>query len=352
MRQFVSFTLYNRKTEEQVRNLTFNSLDYDRVTPFFGVALTTGMDIVTFGTLYIGNPPAELAKGLINQVFSITIGYEGLNGDTSNQAKVFVGQCVQQPYFTEQNNGTDQILNIPLIVSSTPYDNYVIDIKKNTDKLEDALKQCSKNLVWSQKAIEMKANTVTQDLHGQRNNFSDIDFINHFRNEQIQINIYPNGMWYIYSLSESVASTNVSSTQTGDKIKGFEIYNQAYVPSEHINIVPTAIKSKYAVIGLDGTFDIDLACVIPQAINCSAVVIENLGKNINIYETASNSSNLDTTSSGGFIIRQQNVRFDTYGTSVHQLRLIQNKDSALAAAQAQMIAQRKDTAGNDNETNK
>ena len=304
-----------------------------RIRPYISIRLEVQNGTPTTCMLSIGNPPMDILGNVVGKVFKIYIGYAGLmNGKfQAKMSSVFVGAVFQNPTREDSGQGTDQIMNIPLSLYNMANGNSTSF--STNQKVQDVIK----GVFAGNTSVEYSPSSLaTQPL---KNPFtfnkgdSQEDVINFFRDaEGISIQIFPN----------KIVVTNqaqIKKDTSNKNVKAVIIHNQEVsksgvngTPSFRLNAdkstfsndyyprVNTFIKSKYAVIGIDNTLNIDLAFVIPQILQNMYVAIENVGTNINIFHANKNVKTKDVNMV--FCVISQLIVFSTWGDSTHQLRLL------------------------------
>lgn len=323
-------------------SLTSDVLPYPRIRPFISVHIESVIGTPMTCNLTIANPPMSFIQNIINSVFRINIGYGALrNGKFMvKMYPIFIGSVFQNPTIQDGGMGTDQIMMIPLSVynfSSTSKPSVFNSTQKVGDVMS-VLFPSPANISYSPK--DLKNKNLTQQFTFN-NGMTDREIQNHFINvESIEIRKQSNGNIVV----TDIAGIKDVATKSS-KENAVYIYNQPVskngaggVPSFRINSdksvhndkeyyprVNTFLKSKYAVIGIGGDLNIDLAFVVPEVLSNMYIVIENVGTNINIFHANKDIKNQPTMV---FIVNSQLVVFSTWGESTHQLKLMWQENAS------------------------
>lgn len=325
MIQIINVTLHDRQFKDKdgntiIKDKIINS-SKGKIRPYIALRMNIQAMLPVSAVLSIGNPTNEFSRNLFMQKVTIEAGYNIKNG----VSKVFVGQVAEQPYYTD-GGVTDQILHIPLIL----YSQIGADTKGMTieitpsDTIEQALKKFNTNLIFADESIKSENVKSVRRYATFGDYFSQLqtDFISQ---EEVMITVRPSSTaWVITRYSDFVSNMGTTNTNNTTTIPNTKSY--------------TSLKSKYAVIGLDGCFTFDLAYFIPQLVGSEFIKIPNLGTNFNIFQVNSMNKNSSTTDNNTFRILEQNIYFDTFGGNSHNLRVFLNSPNVNLYAKAKQQA--------------
>lgn len=306
---------------------------YSRIRPYISIRMEVQNGTPTTCILSIANPPMDILGNVVGKVFKIYIGYAGaMNGKfLAKMSSVFIGAVFQNPTITDGGKGTDQIMNIPLSLYNMANGNSASF--STNQKVRDVIKGVfagNVNVEYSPKSL---ASQALKNPFTFNKGDSQEDVINFFRDaEGISIQIFPDKIVV-------TTQNQIKKDTSSKKVKAVVIHNQevskqgvnglpnfrvnadkSTLGSEYYPRVNTFLKSKYAIIGIDSTLNIDLAFVIPQMLQNMYVSIENVGTNINIFHANKSIKTKDTNMV--FCVISQMIVFSTWGDSVHQLRLL------------------------------
>lgn len=323
-------------------SLTNGILPYPRIRPFISVQIESVIGSPMTCVLTIGNPPMSFLQNIVNSVFRIHIGYGALrNGKFMvKMYPIFIGAVFQNPTIQDGGMGTDQIMIIPLSAynfSSSAKPSLFNPTQKVGDVMT-ALFPSPATITYSPKDLKLK--NLTQQFTFN-NGMTDREIQSHFLSvENIDIRKQSNGNIVV---TDMAGIKNVATKSSAEK--AVYIYNQP-VSKKGINGVPnfrinsdrsvnskteyypranTFLKSKYAVVGIGGDLNIDLAFVVPEVLSNMYIVIENVGTNINIFHASKNVKDQPTMV---FIVNSQLVVFSTWGDSTHQLKLMWQENAS------------------------
>ena len=262
---------------------------------------------------------------------------------------IFTGFVIQPPYFTEGGQGTDQILYIPLAMGALPIvdenKNITISYQAGISKLEDVLNaifksnkySSIKNIVFYRDELKNHYMKSSGSINLGEWGFSQLQMF--FRQtEDIWLSTDNNNKLFVSTL-EDMQNENYDKQNSEIGNNAGIIYNASYTKTDSFHrdkgnkettargYVSTFLKTKFAVIGLDNSLNIELAFVLPNVIGKRYCVIENIGTNIQIYS----SINQEDTNNGEkkpknkpFYIVRQDIVFSTFGDSSHKLSLLAN----------------------------
>lgn len=323
-------------------SLTNGVLPYPRIRPFISVQIESVIGSPMTCVLTIGNPPMSFLQNIVNSVFRIHIGYGALrNGKFMvKMYPIFIGAVFQNPTIQDGGMGTDQVMIIPLSVynfssSAKP------SLFNSTQKVGDVMATLFPSpatITYSPK--DLKSKNLTQQFTFN-DGMTDREIQSHFLSvESIDIRKQSNGNIVVTDMSGLKDVATKSSVE-----KAVYIYNQPRskkgangAPSFRLNSdksvhnnvnyfprVNTFLKSKYAVVGIGGDLNVDLAFVVPEVLSNMYIVIENVGTNINIFHASKNVKNQPTMV---FIVNSQLVVFSTWGDSTHQLKLMWQENAS------------------------
>lgn len=318
-----------------------------RIRPYIGVQMQIQDALVTSMTLSVANPPIEFVKDLVGKLFQVTLAYSNIKGGqfVLKEFVVFTGIVVQPPYFREGGQGTDQILYIPLTLGALPrvsankdkYFNAIEGITKYSEAFKYLFTEnkysAIKNIVYDPKTLANEYFKSSADF-----NLSVLDFSNiqqHFKFIE-GLNIYTDNVTTLYvSTNQQLIANMGSGGNKNQKLNCGKVFNQSYdnrqtnysaKPEREKNnrYVSSYIKTKFAVIGLDNSVSLELAFVLLNLIGKRYCSIDNIGTNIEIYQ--SKDGQADTTKA--FYIQRQEIFFSTWGDSRHTISLLaQPKDN-------------------------
>lgn len=285
------------KQQFQVVSRSFNPDPklHSKVIPYMAVYYMEQGGVAMQATLSVANPDTEIAQNIFGKEFRISIGYSGfINGVFKQMINpIFIGKCFQAPVFQEFDS-TDQILIIPLsyTLSVNGYGGFTTNdtistaLSKLFPKTKINYNPMTIATQYLQKPLAIKDKTNFKTIQKY---FSD--------NEKI-------------FLKQNPTDSSISVTL---KSSGGLVSNAGLIFN---NEKETSIKTKYAAIDASGALNIELAFVLPNLIGKNYATIENIGKNINIYNT--NRGKFNST----FFIQRQEINFSTWGDNIHNLALL------------------------------
>lgn len=319
-----------------------------RIRPYVAVQMHIQDNLVTNVILSVGNPSPKFAKNLVGRMFEITLGYSNIKNGLFKVKEfvVFIGLVVQPPYYTDGGQGTDQILHIPLVMGALP----IVDKNKDVfvtyeagvTKLKDVLNQLFKQNKYS----SIKADPVfySKDLENAYMKSSASINLASWGFSQVQrhleqtegVKIFTNNTNTLYVADNKSLKDEMNNKQSVSGNNAGVIFNQYYKRSnreDSVAYVSTYLKTKYAVIGLDNSLNLELAFVLPNLVGKRYCVLQNIGQNIQIYNSLG-----DADTNKPFYISKQDIVFSTFGDSSHKISLLaspteSNLNSTLSVVQ-------------------
>lgn len=342
---------YNNKKQTSNGNNTFEAKQENilmRIRPYISAQVTIQDSLVTQLVLGVANPSPKFAKNLVGRLFRVSMGYSNIK-DGKFLIKdfiIFTGLVIQPPYFTDGGQGTDQILYIPLAMGALPIveqnKDVTINYQSGIAKLEDVLNaifksnkfSSIKNIVFYRDELKNHYMKSSGSINLGEWGFSQLQ--RHFQQtEDIWLSTDNNNTLFVSTL-EDMQNENYAKQSSKIGNNAGVIYNRSYTTTDsfHRNkgndmtnrgYVSTFLKTKFAVIGLDNSLNIDLAFVLPNVIGKRYCVIQNIGINIQIYSSINQEIGGEKNPKNkAFYIVRQDIVFSTFGDSSHKLSLLAN----------------------------
>lgn len=342
---------YNNKKQTSNGNNTFEAKQENilmRIRPYISAQVTIQDSLVTQLVLGVANPSPKFAKNLVGRLFRVSMGYSNIK-DGKFLIKdfiIFTGLVIQPPYFTDGGQGTDQILYIPLAMGALPIveqnKDVTINYQSGIAKLEDVLNaifksnkfSSIKNIVFYRDELKNHYMKSSGSINLGEWGFSQLQ--RHFQQtEDIWLSTDNNNILFVSTL-EDMQNENYAKQSSKIGNNAGVIYNRSYTTTDsfHRNkgndmtnrgYVSTFLKTKFAVIGLDNSLNIDLAFVLPNVIGKRYCVIQNIGINIQIYSSINQEIGGEKNPKNkAFYIVRQEIFFSTFGDSSHKLSLLAN----------------------------
>lgn len=302
-----------------------------RIRPYISAQLIIQDSIITSLVLSVTNPDIRFAKNLVGNIFEVSLGYSNIkDGKFLNKIfLVFSGLVLQPPYFTEDGQGTDQTLHIPLAMGALPMveqnKDLFISYTAGVDKIKDFLQ---KAFVDNQYSSIKKIEAYSPEVENQY--FKSSGVINLAENGFTQVQRFLEQTEGIYIFSNNVDTLYYSTLvdmMSENYNKQSKVQNNAGVvynrpTREKANNVKTFLKTKFAVIGLDNSLNLDLAFVLPNLLGRRYCIIENIGTNIEIYSSMVRKKGEQKNTHSAYYIQRQEIFFSTFGDSDHKITLI------------------------------